>query len=62
VYVFFAGHGLASQGAVENRAARRAGGPPRRCRQAAELTAVGYPLFAKYAIQDRRVVRVICSR
>lgn len=28
----------------------------------AELTPQSYPEFAKYAIQDRRVVRVICSR
>lgn len=28
----------------------------------AELTPSTFPLFAKYAIQDRRVVRVICSR
>ena len=28
----------------------------------AELTPSTFPLFAKYAIQDRRVIRVICSR
>jgi S1-C subfamily serine protease len=28
----------------------------------AELNPQGYPEFAKYAIQDRRIIRVICSR